>query len=563
MIMATGALPAIQSGASLDSEYQKEYFDVLKQSLESLQKRQEPNLFNVAGAFLNPGRTGSFGEALGNAASVVGKQQEEQEARAPQIAQMRAALAGQEFEVAKQGKAMQMVAGIMGTDPATAAQTISSGALPAGMMNKFTPEAMLAISQLDPKLGNSIKEAAGMQNETIKNLLTLRGQGIDVSKELAKYGQGFENVLANQGVRSTSQNNANTPPANIPAPLRNNNPGALMKDGKLIAFNSLDEGIRATDVLLQNYGKQGINTIAEIISKWAPPSDNNPTPAYINQVAQTVGVKPTQSLDMSNPMVRNAIATGIFKQENGSSALTGEPAQKTVNPQASLATQQELVKSQGQSDIEVSKSEREKRTTPYVEKHSTLAGYDANTVQMNDLKTRELIDLVKNNKDVVGQLVHQGPMTALLQLAETGVSTPWGSVSAPVTEAINKLNLTPDKQAVARTISQLIYDLNQNVMKAGKSIYGPQISTFDAQQMAKPGFKETDPASFILYLGSKNIVTNKYMGEMAEKQAEYFEKNPNASTSSFFTSPEYKDVVKRFHTTYADLIKHSPYSNKE
>ena len=559
----TGALPTIQSGASLDPKYQQEYFDAMNQALESLQKRQEPNLLNVAGAFLNPGRTGSFGEALGNAASVMGKQQEEQEARAPQIAQMRAALAGQQFEVAKQGKAMQMAAGIMNTDPATAAQIISSGKLPAGMINKFTPEAMFAISQLDPKLGTNIKDAAGMQNETIKNLLTLRSQGIDVSKELAKYGPGFENVLANQGVSSTSQNNANTPPANVPAPLRNNNPGALMKDGKLIAFNSLEEGIRATDVSLQNYGQQGINTIAGIISKWAPPSDNNPTSAYINQVAQTVGVKPDQPLDMSNPLVRNAIATGIFKQENGSSALTGASTQKTVNPQASLATQQELVKSQGQSDIDVSKSEREKRTAPYIEKHNALAGYDANTVEMNNQKTHELIDLVNNNKDVVGQLVHQGPMTALLQLVESGVSTPWGSVSAPVTEAINKLNLTSGQQAVARNISQLIYDLNQNVMKTGKSIYGPQISTFDAQQMAKPGFKETDPASFIMYLGSKNIVTNKYMGEMAEKQAEYFEKNPNASTSSFFTSPEYKDVVKRFHTTYADLIKHSPYSNKE
>jgi hypothetical protein len=550
--MATaGALPNIAPGASTDPEYQKEYFDALNQALQSLERRNEPNMLNVAGAFLAPGRTGSFGEALGNAASVVGKQQEEQETRAPAIAQMRAQLAGQKFEVAKQNKAIDMVANIMGTDPNTASQAIASGNIPAGVVNKFTPELMIAISRYDPKLAEGIKNAAGMQNETIKNLLTLRSQGIDVSKELAKYGNGFEAVLKDQGVIPANQS------SNIPAPLRNNNPGAIMKDGKLVAFSSLDEGIKATDNLLKAYGDQGINTIAGVISKWAPASDNNPTPAYIAQVAQTMGVKPDQPLDMSNPLVRNAIATGIFKQENGAGVLASN------NTQSSLATKQDLLKKQGEADIEALKAEREKRMTPYVEKHNTLAGYDQNTVAMNDVKTRELIDLVKNNKDVVGQLVHQGPMTALLQLAESGVNTPWGSASVPVSEAINKLNLLPEKQAVARNIAQLIYTLNQDVMKAGKSIYGPQISTFDAQQMAKPGFKETDPASFIMYLGSKNIVTNKYMGEMAEKQAQYFEKNPNAATSSFFSSPEYKDVVKRFHTTYADLVKHSPYATKE
>ena len=525
-------------------------------------------MFNVAGAFLNPGRTGSFGEALGNAASVVGKQQEEQEARAPAIAQMRAQLAGQKFEIGKQQKAMDMVANVMGTDPNTASQAISSGNIPAGVVNKFTPELMIAISRYDPKLAEGIKNAAGMQNETIKNLLTLRSQGIDVSKELAKYGSGFENVLLTQGVNPPKSNAGNAPSGELPAPLRNNNPGAIMKDGKLATFSSLDEGIKATDNLLKTYGDQGINTIAGIISKWAPPSDNNPTPAYIAQVAQTMGVKPDQQLDMSSPLVRNAIATGIFKQENGSRALTpsSPPVNSptgTTNPQASLATQQALIEAQSRADIDALKAERSERSKPYIAQHNILAGYDTNTVQQNDLKTRELIDLVKNNQDVVGQLVHQGPMTALLQLAETGVNTPWGSASVPVTEAISKLNLRPEKQAVARNIAQLIYTLNQDVMKAGKSIYGPQISTFDAQQMAKPGFKETDPASFIMYLGSKNIVTNKYMGEMAEKQAEYFDSHPNASTASFFRSPEYKDVVKRFHTTYADLVAHSPYANKE
>jgi hypothetical protein len=98
-------------------------------------------------------------------------------------------------------------------------------------------------------------------------------------------------------------------------------------------------------------------------------------------------------------------------------------------------------------------------------------------------------------------------------------------------------------------------------MRAGKDIYGPQISVFDAREMAKPGFATTDPASFIMYLASKNIVTNKYLGEMADAQQKYFENNPTARTSSFFSSKnkEYTDIVDRLGATMRDLTQNSPF----
>lgn len=119
----------------------------------------------------------------------------------------------------------------------------------------------------------------------------------------------------------------------LPAPMRNNNPGALMPGGKLAQYATPEEGIAALDQNLQRYASQGINTVSGIVSKWAPPTENN-TQAYINNVSTMMGVKPDQPLNMSSPVVRHMIAAGIMKQENGSGAFVAgaAPQQPQITP---------------------------------------------------------------------------------------------------------------------------------------------------------------------------------------------------------------------------------------
>ena len=104
----TGALSTVEPGMGADPTASKEYIDAINKQLAALEGRQTPNLMQIASAFMNPGRTGNFGEALGNAMGVIGKQQEEQEARAPAIAQMRAALVGKKFQLEQQEQARQI-----------------------------------------------------------------------------------------------------------------------------------------------------------------------------------------------------------------------------------------------------------------------------------------------------------------------------------------------------------------------------------------------------------------------------------------------------------------------
>lgn len=84
------------------------------------------------------------------------------------------------------------------------------------------------------------------------------------------------------------------PPRNV----RNNNPlnirhnsgnqwqGAAGDDGEFVIFQSPEYGFRAAFKLLMTYKERyGLNTISEIVNRWAPPSDDNHTDAYIDYLA--------------------------------------------------------------------------------------------------------------------------------------------------------------------------------------------------------------------------------------------------------------------------------------
>jgi hypothetical protein len=107
-----------------------------------------------------------------------------------------------------------------------------------------------------------------------------------------------------------------------PAGIRNNNPGAMMPGGKLAQYPDMQTGLQALDGNLASYGKQGVNTISGVISKWAPPNEND-TQAYIKDVSQRLGISPNQKIDLTNPLQRQALSTAIALHENGPSGVFG------------------------------------------------------------------------------------------------------------------------------------------------------------------------------------------------------------------------------------------------
>jgi len=113
-----------------------------------------------------------------------------------------------------------------------------------------------------------------------------------------------------------------------PRGIRNNNPGNIrhgdswqgmaeqQNDSAFVQFISPVWGVRALAKVLYTYRfKHGLVTVRQIISRWAPPNENN-TEAYVNSVADALGVEPDHTLFFERPQVL-ALVRAIIKHENG------------------------------------------------------------------------------------------------------------------------------------------------------------------------------------------------------------------------------------------------------
>lgn len=130
-------------------------------------------------------------------------------------------------------------------------------------------------------------------------------------------------------------------PGMLPAPLRNNNPGALMTGpgGTLGRYPTVQEGMAQMDKQLQLYGsRDGLNTISGIVGKWNPPNGKGNTPAgtqaYIADVAQQLGIDPNAPINMADPATRQQLALAMANHENGRAAMAASGVQAGGAPGA-------------------------------------------------------------------------------------------------------------------------------------------------------------------------------------------------------------------------------------
>ena len=116
-----------------------------------------------------------------------------------------------------------------------------------------------------------------------------------------------------------------------PRGLRNNNPLNIRhsgdhfqgetsgRDKSFKSFVSMPYGYRAAFVILATYLSRGRNTIEKIISKWAPPNENN-TESYISNVERWSGVPRNKELTYSDGADYIMIVSAMSYVENGRNA---------------------------------------------------------------------------------------------------------------------------------------------------------------------------------------------------------------------------------------------------
>lgn len=150
-------------------------------------------------------------------------------------------------------------------------------------------------------------------------------------------------MLSKRKKNGNTQNDTdmNTNNSNLPRGYRNNNPlnirystsntwlGKVVPntDGSFEQFTSMQYGYRAALYLIRKYIAAGNSTIAGIISKWAPATENN-TQRYIQRVCNTTGYASDTVINAYNKeqMCRLVYAMAIV--ENGN--VSGHPDMNTI-----------------------------------------------------------------------------------------------------------------------------------------------------------------------------------------------------------------------------------------
>lgn len=126
--------------------------------------------------------------------------------------------------------------------------------------------------------------------------------------------------------------NANLP-SGLARGMKVNNPGNLKEFGEqwqgritpsadpvFVEFRSYAYGLRAMIKLLQNYIRQGNNTISSILNRYAPTSEND-TNAYISYVEQKTGISRNRRLTGGKEEMRK-IVKHMANLEQGINAQT-------------------------------------------------------------------------------------------------------------------------------------------------------------------------------------------------------------------------------------------------
>ncbi|BBK36094.1 hypothetical protein STAQ_11720 [Allostella sp. ATCC 35155] len=123
--------------------------------------------------------------------------------------------------------------------------------------------------------------------------------------------------------------------ASLPRGIRNHNPGNIDRgrdrwrgmaadqsaDPRFVVFSEPEWGIRAIVRVLRSYrDRHGLDTVAGIVGRWAPPAEN-PTERYVAFVCDRLGVAPDQPLDIEDPVVLRTLVTAIVRKECGPGPL--------------------------------------------------------------------------------------------------------------------------------------------------------------------------------------------------------------------------------------------------
>jgi len=504
----TGALPSttpFMLGG--DDKAKSEYFDAIQKTLAALEARtqQGPNLFQVGAAFLDPGRTGNFGEALGRASGVVAAQQEKQREAELPIAQMRAQLAGQKYEVENQGKALQLLSATLGVAPAQVEGVLSSGNVTpdvAAKLAKIYP----MVAQLSPKVGEIVKGTFTMQNE------------------IGKLNLDRERFVAEQDQRKVTN---------------------AVKDREL--------GMNEAD-LIAKYG----SGIVELMPGGkrlgdVPKPAPAPTTAMPGAPAAMPGAAPgpVPGAPVPPPVVMPLVA----QQQAGQPPAPAVTAQPPMPTPGQPPKPNDLGGLPLQSQAEIQRKRVEEADKSFNAKRDEILNYTPQLLESSNTNLKQLNEIATRKPQIFAMMQQQGLLSGLMTAAQEGIQAQAGQynvrVGLPVKEFLERVKLSPEDQQSVRDVSRILGTEFLSNVKANKGLLGVNPTDNDARLLQAPMASIDDSSRAVQLWARQQLLLNKQREALYGAYDQYSSKvGPAASPRQFFSPGSVYEKINKDYAEY-------------
>ena len=507
----------------------------LEKLISSLGQRNS-NYFSIAGQLLDPGKTGSAGEALSRAASEVGRQQEARDQQAPSIAMLKAQLLNQEYQLGLQQQGMGLLGKILGTEPKEAVSMLQSGELPGNLGRLADPRQVVGLMSVYKPYGEALKAGIELQQKDAENALKLFATGVDIKKATVDMSPDQrEDFMSNMGSWASklgfalpgTQGNVNQPTTTskgVAAADLNNGTGIGWNGKTYTQYESPQQWAKAHDDLANQYltgealGKDVKPTVENYVGRWVT---GDPLKGATKELSGYVGILKNELNNAgvtlnkdgtipNTPEARKALAIGQVKAET--SPEKQAPFLRTLGVNVPVSEQptnrSQYAPSSGiqQRSDETTKAfeERKKKIEEpglkdVAEVASGLNKINRDSLVVSNTDLNELRDIAKRpdaNKIFAPLQLQGGESYAEAATKVAGdmlnkginlnVQTLNAHIGIPFEKVYQNINLTPDQKVVAERAKNIISQqvINNIIANKTAAFGGSRVTNYQDQQLS-------------------------------------------------------------------------------
>jgi len=579
----------------------------LNELVSSLNQRQNPNWFSVAGALLNPGRTGNAGEALGSAATEVGRQQEQQQQQAPNIAMIKAQLLGQQYQMGLKQQGMNLLSNIMGGEsPQEALKSLQTGNVAPSVARMATPQQIVALMSVDKDMGNALKTGVELQQTYMKNAIELLGKGVDIAKATSGLSQEQkDDLLSNLGpwssklgltipvsgtgavkqpeavktVEFSPEKSYGTPPKlldNLEVVESSKDPYAVNKDSKAmgkhqfmpdtaaslnkqgVKFNPFDEkeSRAAADYYIQQLVKQNGGDYYKALAAYGGYSDPSKATGYVNKILNGVdlGKQQTSTANQPQPQTTPVQSSGIIKRYDETPEQFNE-RRKAIEA-GSIKDYNEMASGLAKINIDSLKS-----SNADLSELKSYAEY-----KRPDGTNPIFAPLQLNGKENYAQAISKAAMQVLQEGGNLSVNNVNAHAGINLEPVYQNLKLTPQEKVMASRAANIISQqvINNIIANKTAAFGGSRVTNYQDQQLSALNANMSQLPNYIKGWATRRQVDNSALLELGDAYNSYvkqaYDRNQTADPRGFFTSDTYRKELPNNHTKMMnEALKRYPY----